>query len=295
MRNRDFLSLFRSKFDVMLKLSDAGLREITQAMFDFLEEREPTFSDAQAQALWWCWSLEFNAQEKQAQDFKESQRERGKRGGIKSASLRQPNQATASNLQPNQATASNSSNFEAEPSKSSLTYTYTNTDTNTNTDIYSYGARDEDSVLVEHNTPTLEQVVNAGKMPDVNLSEAECRKCFDYYEARDWRDAKGRRLKWLPLLRKWSGSQHEFVLTGTAKEPKEPISLEDFREAYRVSNYDDLKADVCADRPLHMAVLNADMETLKTKYKDQYDYILADWTRERSRLKKAVRAGWDRI
>ncbi len=77
--------------------------------------------------------------------------------------------------------------------------------------------------------------------------------------------------------------------------PKEPISLEDFRKAYRVSNYDDLNADVCADRPHHMAVLKADLETLKTKFKSDYDYILADWTRDFSRLKKAVKEGRDRI
>jgi hypothetical protein len=289
MRNRDFLSLFRSKFDVMLKLSDAGLREITQAMFDFLEEREPTFSDAQAQALWWCWSLEFNAQEKQAQEFADRQSERGRLGACakknkhKQKILAQAENFSASkNIVLNEAQAEQAENF-------SQTYTYTNTDTNTNTDIYSYGAREDDSVLVEHNAPTLEQVISAGKMPDVNLSEAECRKCFDYYEARDWRDAKGRRLKWLPLLRKWSGSQHEFVLTGTAKEPKEPISLEDFRKAYRKVYEYDFEADFCDDMPHHRAVLNADLDTLKTKYKADYDSILADWNKDFSKLKKAVR------
>lgn len=77
--------------------------------------------------------------------------------------------------------------------------------------------------------------------------------------------------------------------------PKEPISLEDFRKAYRVSNFDDFNADFCPDMPHHRAVLNADLETLKTKFKSDYDYIVADWTRDFSRLKKAVKEGRDRI
>jgi hypothetical protein len=71
--------------------------------------------------------------------------------------------------------------------------------------------------------------------------------------------------------------------------PKEPISLEDFRKAYRKVYEYDFDADFCEEMPHHLAVLKADLDTLKTKFKSDYDSILADWNKDFSKLKKAVR------
>ena len=232
MRNRDYLCLFRSKFDVMLKLSDAGLREMNQAFFDFLEEREPTFKDAQAQALWWAWSLEFQSQEKQAKDFSEIQREKGKRGGLKSASLRQANQATASFASNVQASNSSASNFQAESSKSSLTDTVTVTDTDTNN-------IKEKNIIKKENEPTREEILEIAKDPSVSISEDEANHFYDHYTAQGWLRSNGQPIEntkqaLFAMLRIWKRNSGNFNLTQSPLP--QTIDVQSLERAYEWLN-----------------------------------------------------------
>jgi hypothetical protein len=199
MRARDYLCLYRSKIETMLELSDVGMRELIQAMFDYLEEREQNFTDGEARILWRYWTKEFNAQEIKAQGFSKKQSERGKLGGQKSVETRrkrnEENEANASNFKrtlQNEASASNLSqrfNDEAnasnvkpnEANASNLSQTDTDTDTEAVSDIL-------------YIAPTLERIFSLAKNPDVSISEEEARNFYDHYTAQDWKRSNGQYL-----------------------------------------------------------------------------------------------------
>ena len=190
-RTRDYLCMFRSKFDVMLKLSDIGLREITQAMYDFLEGKEPVFSDLQAQALWWSWSLEFSAQEKKAEEISERKKRSGKLGG-------RPKKDETENQM-----------LSEKPNAFLKSYTDTDTDTDT------------ENIIIENNNikesyPTKEKILQLAKDPSVALSPEEAEKFFDHYTAQSWTRSNGQAIAntspaLISMLRMWKSNSVNFA------------------------------------------------------------------------------------
>ena len=210
MRQRDYLCMFRSKFDVMLKLSDAGLREITQAMFDYLEEKEPVFTDVQAQALWWSWSLEFKAQEKKAEEVSERKKRNGKLGGrpkkdeIEKQMVSEKANGFFEN-QKKQMVSEKANGFLKSYTDNSIQYTETDTET--------------ENIVIENNnikgTPTLDDVLKFAKDPSVALSQEEARKFYDHYTAQSWLRSNGQQIPnnapaLICALRIWKSNQGKF-------------------------------------------------------------------------------------
>ena len=208
-RTRDYLCMFRSKFDVMLKLSDVGLREITQAMFDFLEGEEPVFSDLQAQALWWSWSLEFSAQEKKAEEISERKKRSGKLGG------RPKKDETENQMlseKPN-AFFENQKNQMLSEKPNAFLKSYTDTDTDTDTD--------KENIIIENNNikenyPTKEKILQLAKDPSVALPPEEAEKFFDHYTAQSWTRSNGQAIPntspaLISMLRMWKSNSVNFA------------------------------------------------------------------------------------
>ena len=75
---------------------------------------------------------------------------------------------------------------------------------------------------------------------------------------------------------------------GTSPTAKDELSLEAFRIGYRWLKQDALELDICAERPYILNVLKADMETLKTKYKADYDDIVSRYNQPYSKIKTVI-------
>ena len=211
-KERDYLCLFRSKFDVMLKLSDIGLREITQAMYDFLEGKEPVFSDLQAQALWWSWSLEFNTAKENYKNKceKNKQRARERWEQNKVGIEKMPTHAFACERIPTHANAY--TGIEKMPTHTNDAYTDTDTDTDTETET--------DNIFIENkniynNAPTKDKILKLAKDPSVALPPEEAEKFYDHYTAQSWTRSNGQPIANTPqalvsMLRMWKSNSGNF-------------------------------------------------------------------------------------
>lgn len=190
-KERDYLCLFRSKFEVMMKLSDAGLREIVGAMYAFLDGKKIVFTDAQAQALWWTWELEFEAANKKYAEIVERRKEAGRLGGFK----KQENLANLAN-------ASKCQQMLAKPSKSS--YTDTDTDTDNKEEIY----KEEKETATAKPTrtrfraPTLEEV--SAYIAEKGLKAVEAIDFYEYYESKGWKVGNAPMKSWQMALNRWN-------------------------------------------------------------------------------------------
>ena len=287
-KERDYLCLFRSKFDVMLKLSDIGLREITQAMFDFLEDKEPVFSDLQAQALWWSWSLEFNTAKEnyknKCEKNKQRARERWEQNKVGTENM--PTHANACERIPTHANAY--TGIENMPTHTNDAYTDTDTDTETETD----------NIFIENkniynNAPTKEKILQLAKDPSVALSPEEAEKFFDHYTAQSWTRSNGQAIAnnspaLISMLRMWKSNSVNFAPRqqtfsyGYSKSQADGISLKEFKRKF-VKLFDPNFMDVDADATDYLSQMilfvrrmqaEESIEEFKQKYFNEYTTII---------------------
>lgn len=287
-KERDYLCLFRSKFDVMLKLSDIGLREMTQAMYDFLEGKNPVFSDSQAQALWWTWSLEFNTAKEnyknKCEKNKQRARERWEQNKVGTENM--PTHANACQRIPTHANAY--TGIENMPTHTNDAYTETETETETETD----------NIFIENkniynNAPTKEKILQLAKDPSVALSPEEAEKFFDHYTAQSWTRSNGQAIANTPpalisMLRMWKSNSVNFAPRqqtfsyGYSKSQGDGISLKEFKRKF-VKLFDPNFMDVDADATDYLSQMilfvrrmqaEESIEEFKQKYFNEYTTII---------------------
>lgn len=69
----------------------------------------------------------------------------------------------------------------------------------------------------------------------------------------------------------------------------QPLSLDEFRIAYRKIHENDFAVDFCPDIERHKKILSADYQTLIAKYSDAFEDVKAKYNAPFSTLKKFVK------
>ena len=222
-KSKDSVVLYESFFEATAELEPVAIAEIWRAIHIYLNGEEPQFTDASARLAWRFIVLQLNADQKKWQQTCELRRNAGRVGGLKSASIKQANQANASfasSFQANEANATFASSFQANEANatfaSPIEANQADTDTESDTDKKKEREKKEkgaDAPAFAQNDFSVDDFVRAARDPSVAVPEDEARKCFDFYAAQGFVRGNGRPITQLaPLLRHWKAKAGEFAV-----------------------------------------------------------------------------------
>lgn len=294
-KNKDSVVLYESFFEATEELKAVAIAEIWRAIRVYLRGEEPEFRDAGAKLAWKFIRLQLNADREKWAQTCERRSEAAKIGNAKRWAQSEPEADLSQKSQMRDLR-------ETQSQKSQKVANIADTESESDTDKRKRKEKEK-----------AEGARGGASAPFDFLSILSFGGSQKFAAAwKDWeRYRRERKLaKWTratleakaKIFEQWGEARTiESIRQSIANgwqglfEPKggsgagAAITLEQFRLAYRDQHGADLDCDFCDSKPHHLAVLKcATIDEVRDKFREDYEDIIALWTKEFSPLKRRV-------
>lgn len=295
-KGKDSVIIYESFLEATEDLEAVAIAEIWRAIRSFIKGEEPKFSDVSAKLAWKFIRLQLEADAQKWSKTCEARASAGRNGGIKSGQSR----GVAKQVQANESNGSFASNSEAKSSKTKQSQANeADTDTETDTDKEKNITKKE---IEQKRLESAERIWQAypkkdGKLEGIKaiLKRLHEGLSEDYLLARVKAYCvccKGKDKSYVKNAQGWFNQARylDASLDNPAPPPElQPLSLDEFRIAYRKIHENDFAVDFCPDIERHKKILSADYQTLIAKYSDAFEDVKAKYNAPFSPLKKIVK------
>lgn len=285
-KEKDNVLLWHSFIDVMLELTDEETKEVLRAFKAYIKNEPISFTQRGAEIAWKGISLQLDADKKKWDATCERNRQNGQSGGRP----RKPIESEENPKNPLGYFASkNQKQNPTQPKKP---------DTDTDKDIYKEKIYKKENALLE----SAERIWKAypkkdGKKEGIKailkrlhegLSEEYLLGRVKAYCV----TVEGKESAYIKFAQGWFNGERykDACLDNPTPPPAEngELDLRTFRLAYRKLHEQDFEIDYCPERARHVAILKADLPTVRDKYEAEYADIKERFSMPFSSLKKYV-------
>lgn len=198
-RGKDSVILYQSFFDATAGLKAAAKAELWDCIGDYLNGVPHKFKDRSAELAWGFIVRQLDADRQKYDERCRKNRENGNRGGrpLKNQPVKVDNSENQNKPNGFSENQNKPNGFFKNP---------TDTDTDTDSDKRKNIDKKENSDF------SLDDFLEAAKLPDVAVKPEQARECFDFYAAQGFLKSNGQPITAIaPLLRAWKRREGMFT------------------------------------------------------------------------------------